>query len=120
MAEKLSILDIDNNVYGDFVNFFFFTAFSEYLEKNGFDKISTNEFHEIEFKVDGIELSFSHCMKEIEEQFDQIVEKKAMKLLEDKFDNFNFEINNIMESAKTNMVNSFKKKLNINAECVEY
>ena len=111
MTEKLSILDIDNNVHGEFVNFFFFTAFGEYFKKNGFDNISTDEFHEIEFKVNGIELSFSHCMKEIEEQFDKIVEKKAMKLLEDKFDNFNFEINNIMDAAKTNMINSFKKKL---------
>ena len=59
-------------------------------------------------------------MKEIENQFDQIVEKKAMKLLEDKFDNFNFQMNNIMESVKTNMINDFKKKLNINSEYVEY
>ena len=120
MSERLSITNIDGNVHGDFVNFFFFTAFSDYFEKNGHDNVSTNEFHEIEFKVDGIELSFSHCMKEIEEQFDKLIEKKAMKLLEDKFDNFNFEINNIMEAAKTNMINDFKKKMNINAEFVEY
>lgn len=120
MSEKLSIKDIDNNAHGDMVNFFFFTAFSDYFEKNGYGNVSTDEFHEIEFKVDGIELSFTHCIKQIEEQFDQLVEKQAMKILEDKFDNFNFQMNNIMEVAKTNMITDFKKKLGINAEHVEY
>ena len=55
MSERLSITNIDGNVHGEFVNFFFFTAFGEYFKKNGFDNISTDEFHEIEFKVNGIE-----------------------------------------------------------------
>lgn len=79
--EQIDIRELDKH---DMKSFVFMEAWSKWLSENTPDTFPMNDptnILEIEFKVNGVELSFVSAMKSLEENWGNSIQEEAKKLL---------------------------------------
>ena len=79
--EQIDIRELDKH---DMKSSVFLEAFGCWCHKNKSNQFPVNEHPhilEIEFKVNGVELSFTSAMKSLEEIWDKSIQEEAKKLL---------------------------------------
>jgi hypothetical protein len=97
MSETINWIEANDN--GDFAAWMILVAItkkdSEILHEEDFD----SEALEVEFTVNGHELSFMEVAKRMESVFDHAVEGKTEELINEKFDNLHGNIRRIKEAV---------------------
>lgn len=99
--EKINLSELadlrDNNV----IHWALCELMGQVLQSNlpfPFKGVENSNVFEVETKIDGVEVKFSHILKQLIEQYDKQVENKAKEMLREKFVMINSRLNEMEES----------------------
>jgi hypothetical protein len=97
MSETINWIEANDN--GDFAAWMILVAITKENSSMIYEEEFDSETMEVEFTVNGHEVSFMEVAKRMESVFDHVVEEKTEEIINEKFDNLHGNIRRIKNAV---------------------